>query len=111
HVTAGEGADQQRLGIRLVLIAAELQRRGAGQGLGAEQNLVSLHVLALAAAPGDAGAVDRGGHAQASATLGGTPSSSPASATVAARRPTSSAIWRALAIRSPLERHISPLGR
>ena len=38
----------------------------------------------------------------------GTPSSSRASATVAARRPTSSAICRALAIRSPLElRHLA----
>ncbi len=34
-----------------------------------------------------------------------------ASATEAGRRPMSSAIWRALAIRSPLERHISPFGR
>ena len=41
----------------------------------------------------------------------GTPSISRASATVAGRRPTSSTICRALAIRSPLERAISPLGR
>src|SRR5436190_1912595 len=41
----------------------------------------------------------------------GTPNSSLASATVAARRPMSSAIWRTLAIRSPLDRAISPFGR
>ena len=41
----------------------------------------------------------------------GTPSSSRASATVAGRRPTSSVIWRALAIRSPLERAIVAVGQ
>ena len=49
-------------------------------------------------------------HALASSRLG-TPSNSRASATVAARRPTSSAIWRALAISSPFEVAISPFGR
>ena len=39
------------------------------------------------------------------------PSSSRASATVAARRPMSSAIWRALAISSPFDFAISPFGR
>ncbi len=41
----------------------------------------------------------------------GVPSSSRASATVATRRPTSSTMRRARAIRSPLERAISPSGR
>ncbi len=41
----------------------------------------------------------------------GTPSSSRASATVAARRPTSSAICLAFAISSPFDFAISPLGR
>src|SRR5215210_4311668 len=41
----------------------------------------------------------------------GMPSISRASATVAARRPTSSAIWRALEISSPFDFAISPFGR
>ena len=67
----------------------------------------------------DADALQGEGHALAPApntcrrvSMGsGRPSSVRASATVAGRRPTSCAICRALAIRSPLERAISPSGR
>src|SRR5215203_2017719 len=84
HVAAGEGADEERLGVRFGLVAAELERRGAGQRLGAEQDAVGADVLALAPFPGDAGSVDRLRHAYASPLLC-TPRSSRASATVAAR--------------------------
>ena len=56
----------------------------------------------------DLHAFQREAHA---ATRRGTPSMSRASATVAGRRPTSCAIWRALAMRSPLERAMVPSGR
>ena len=60
----------------------------------------------------DADALERQAHAPLrDGALAGTPSISRASATVAGRRPTSSVICRAFAIRSPLERAISPFGR
>ena len=48
---------------------------------------------------------------ETAASRPGAPNRSRASATVAGRRPTSSVIWRAFAIRSPFERAISPSGR
>src|SRR5262249_8206140 len=96
------------LGIGLCAVASELRRRGGGQHLVGELEPVGAPVVpALPDEPRPMGA-HRHRHTP---SLFGTPSSSRASATVAARRPTSSAIWRALAISSPFDFAISPSGR
>ena len=122
----------------LVAVQREVDRRAGAERrvlLGAVVGRRPAHVVALAgvldldhvgaevgeqqraeAAGEQAGEVEdldvlqRAAHAFASSFFG-MPSSSRASATVAARRPTSSAIWRALAISSPFDFAISPFGR